>query len=70
MLFISGTRAPNARPEQLGDLVSKLGPNASLHTVEGADRSFNPHRGRAIYFKRLDNIVTVLENWIKTQVNY
>jgi len=70
MLFISGTRDPNARPEQMEDLVSKLGPNASLHPVEGADRSFNPHKGRAIYFKRLDQIATVLENWIKTQVNH
>jgi predicted alpha/beta-hydrolase family hydrolase len=70
MLFISGTRDPNARPEQMEDLVSKLGPKASLHTVEGADRSFNPHKGRAIYFKRLDHIATVLEDWIKTQVGH
>jgi predicted alpha/beta-hydrolase family hydrolase len=70
MLFISGTQDPNARPEQLQDLVSKLGPKARLHIVEGADRSFNPHKGRAIYFKRLDHIATVLEDWIKTQVNH
>jgi len=70
MLFISGTRDPNARPEQMEDLVSKLGPKARLHTVEGADRSFNPRKGRAIYFKRLDHIATVLEDWIKTQVNH
>jgi predicted alpha/beta-hydrolase family hydrolase len=70
MLFISGTRDPNARPEQMEDLVSKLGPNASLHTVEGADHSLNPHMGRAIYFKRLDRTATVLEDWIKTQVNH
>jgi predicted alpha/beta-hydrolase family hydrolase len=69
-LFISGTRDPNARPEQLEDLVSKLGPKASLHTVEGGDRSFNPHKGRAIYFKRLDHTATVLEEWIKTQVDH
>lgn len=68
MLFISGTRDPNARPEQVEDLVSQLGPKASLHTVEGADHSFNPHKGRAIYFKRLDRTATVLEDWIKTQV--
>jgi predicted alpha/beta-hydrolase family hydrolase len=70
MMFISGTRDPNARPEQMEDLVSKLGPKARLHTVEGADRSFNPRKGRAIYFKRLDHIATVLEDWIKTQVNH
>jgi len=45
MLFISGTRDPNARPDQMEDLVSKLGPKASLHTVEGTDHSFNPRMG-------------------------
>jgi len=70
MMLISGTRDPNARPEQVEDLVSKLGPKARLHAVEGTDQSFNPHKGPAIYFKRLDQIATVLENWIKTQVNH
>ena len=70
MLFISGTRDPNALPEQVEDLVSKLGPKASFHAVEGTDSSFNPHKGRAIYFKRLDRTATVLEDWIKTQVNH
>jgi predicted alpha/beta-hydrolase family hydrolase len=68
MLFISGTRDPNARPEQMEDLVSKLGPKASLHMVDGGDQSFNPGKGRAIYSKRLDGTATVLEDWLKTQV--
>jgi uncharacterized protein len=67
-LFISGTRDPNAQQEQLEDLVSKLGSKASLHMVEGADDSFNPRKGRAIYFKRLDSIAAVLEDWLRTQV--
>jgi predicted alpha/beta-hydrolase family hydrolase len=70
VLFISGTRDPNAQQEQLEGLVSNLEPKASLHMVEGGDQSFNPHNGRAIYFKRLDGIATVLEDWIKTQVDH
>lgn len=69
MLFISGTRDPNAAQEQLEDLVSRLGPKASLHMVEGADQSFNPRKGRPIYLKRLDLTATVLEDWLRDQFN-
>jgi predicted alpha/beta-hydrolase family hydrolase len=69
MLFISGTRDPNARPEQLKGLISKLGPSARLHLIEDGDRSFNARKGRAIYFKTLDRVATVLEDWVRTQVN-
>ncbi len=70
MLFVSGTLDPNAQTEQLKDLISKLGPKARLHFVEGGDHSFNTHMGRAIYPKTLDGTATVLENWVKTQVNH
>lgn len=69
MLFISGTRDPNAQQAQMVDLVSKIGPKAMLHTVDGGDHSLNPHKGRAIYSKRLDNTATVLEDWVRSQVN-
>jgi uncharacterized protein len=69
MLFISGTRDPNARPEQLKDLISKLGPSARLHLIEDGDRSFDPRKGRAIYFKTLDRAATILEDWAGTRVN-
>ncbi len=69
MLFISGTRDPYARPEQLKDLVSKLGPRAKLHMVEGGDHSLNARNGRAIYVKTLDRTASVLEDWVKTQVD-
>lgn len=69
IMFISGTRDPNARPEQLKDLISKLGPKARLHMVEGGDRSLNTRNGRVIYFKTLDRVATVLENWVDTQVS-
>jgi len=68
MMFISGTRDPNARPEQLKDLISKLGPRARLHVVEGGDRSLNTRSGRVIYFRTLDRVATVLEDWVETQV--
>jgi predicted alpha/beta-hydrolase family hydrolase len=68
MMFISGTRDPNARPEQLKDLVSNLEPRARLHMVEGGDRSLNTRNGRVIYFKTLDRVATALEDWVETQV--
>jgi uncharacterized protein len=69
MLFISGTRDPNARPEQLKELISKLGSRARLHLVEHGDRSLNVRQGGAIYSKTLDRAATVLEEWVRTQVN-
>jgi len=69
MLFISGTRDPNAQLERLKDLVSRLGPRARLQVVEGGDRSLNTGNGRAIYFKTLDRTATVLEDWVKTEIN-
>lgn len=69
MLFISGTRDPNSSPEQLKDLISKLGPKAKMDLVEGGDRSLNTRMGRAMYFKTLDRVATDLEDWLKTQVN-
>lgn len=70
MLFVSGTRDPNAQTEQMKDLISKLGPKARVHIVEGADHSLNTHMGRTIYPKTLDGTATVLENWVKTQVSH
>ncbi len=69
MLFISGTRDPNSSPEQLKGLISKLGPRASLHMVEGGDRSFDTRNGLVIYFKTLDRVATVLEDWVETRVS-
>ncbi len=69
MLFISGTRDPNAQLERLKDLISELGPMSRLHPVEGGDHSLNTGNGRAIYFKTLDRTATVLEDWVKNEVN-
>ena len=41
MLFLQGTRDPFARLDLLRPVCSKLGPQASLHVVEGADHSFH-----------------------------
>jgi predicted alpha/beta-hydrolase family hydrolase len=40
MLFIEGTGDPLARFDLVQDLVSRLGPTARLHVVEGGDHSF------------------------------
>jgi hypothetical protein len=41
MLFVQGTRDKLAEPKLIEPLVARLGPSASLHSVEGADHSFH-----------------------------
>lgn len=40
MLFLQGTRDTFATPELLEGVVSRIGPNATLHWCEGGDHSF------------------------------
>lgn len=40
MLFLQGTRDTFATPELLEGVVSRMGPNATLHWCEGGDHSF------------------------------
>jgi hypothetical protein len=40
MLFLQGTRDTFATPELLEGVVSRVGPNATLHWCEGGDHSF------------------------------
>jgi hypothetical protein len=44
MLFIQGPRDNLATPELLAPIIERLGKRATLHTVEGADHSFNVPR--------------------------
>lgn len=69
MLFIAGTRDPYAQLDQLKQLVSKLGPQSRLQVVEGADHSLKPRHGRVMYFKTLNRVADVLEQWVRTTVN-
>jgi len=66
MIFISGTRDIYAQPKAVESAVSRLGARAQIHWVEGADRSFNKHKGKAIYSKTLREIVHTIDAWISS----
>ena len=66
MIFVAGTRDVYAQPRAVKSAVSRLGARAQIHWVEGTDRSFNKHQGRAIYSKTLREIVQILAQWINT----
>lgn len=64
MLFVAGTRDLYAQPSAVKSAVYRLGARTQIHWVEGADRSFNKHKGKPIYSKTLKEIVQTLDNWI------
>ena len=66
MIFIAGTRDIYAQPKAVKTAMSRLGPRARIHWVEGADRSFNKHKGKGIYSKTLEEIIQTLVEWINS----
>lgn len=64
MIFIAGTRDVYAEPKRMRSVVSRLGSRAQVHWLEGADHSFNKHKGKAIYSKTLMEIVQIIDSWI------
>ncbi len=66
MIFVVGTKDTYAQPKAVRSAVSRLGPRTQIHWVEGADQSFNKHKGKAIYSKTLKEIVQTLVNWINS----
>ena len=64
MIFVAGTRDIYAEPKALKSAVSRLTKRAQSHWIEGADRNFNKHKGKAICSKTLREIVQTLNNWI------
>lgn len=66
MIFVAGTRDIYAQPKAVKSAVSRLGARAQIHWIEGADRSFNKHKGKAIYSHTLGEIVQILAQWINS----
>lgn len=64
MIFIAGTKDIYAEPKAMRLVVSQLGTRAQIHWLEGADHSFNKHKGNAIYSKTLKEIVQTLHDRI------
>ena len=67
MIFVAGTKDIYAEPKSLTKAVSRLGERAQIHWVEGADSSFNKHKGKAIYSKTLREIVQTLAQWVDSR---
>lgn len=67
MIFVAGTSDIYAEPKTVKSVVSGLGSRAQVHWVEGADGSFNKHKGKAVYSKTLKEIVQTLDDWITSQ---
>jgi hypothetical protein len=66
MIFVAGTRDIYSEPKAMKSTVSRLGARAQIHWVEGADRSFNKHKGGSIHTKTLREIVQTLQDWVNS----
>jgi uncharacterized protein len=66
MIFVAGTKDIYAQPRAVKSVVSSLGAKTQIHWVEGADRRFNKHKGRAIDSKTLKEIVETLAHWVNS----
>jgi uncharacterized protein len=64
MLFVSGTRDNFARKDLLEKVVSKIGPNASIHWIEDGDHSFKRHVSSRPEGDPLEEPLTVLKDWL------
>jgi predicted alpha/beta-hydrolase family hydrolase len=69
MLFVQGTRDALAELDLLRDVADKLGPQASLHLIEGADHSFHvPARSGRTDADVRREIADSLSQWIDEAV--
>jgi len=64
MIFVAGTRDIYAQPQAVKSAVARLGQRAQVSWIEGADQSFNKHKGQAMYSKTLKDIVQTLAHWV------
>ena len=64
MLFLQGTRDALADLELVKSVCQRLGANAELHVVEGADHSFKvPKRSGRTDAEALDELADTMANW-------
>ncbi len=68
MLFVSGTRDIFATRSLLETVVSKLGPRARVHWIEGGDHSFNTPEGKGAVSRTYQEVVRVLVDWAERPV--
>jgi predicted alpha/beta-hydrolase family hydrolase len=64
MLFLQGTRDAFAGLELLGPILAKLGPQATLHIIDGADHSFHvPKKSGRTDASVLTELVEATSSW-------
>jgi predicted alpha/beta-hydrolase family hydrolase len=67
MLFLQGTRDTFARPDLLLPVIERLGPRATLHSIEGGDHSFAvlKRSGRSADQVMVELVDTIVD-WART----
>ena len=63
MLFVSGTNDAFASRELLDKVISRIGPNAQIHWVQGGDHSFNTPVGKGDKAKTYQEVVLLLADF-------
>ena len=63
MLFLQGSRDEFAKPDLLGQVVTRLKDQATLHVVEGGDHSFKVPKAQASEVQVFQDLVTTIVAW-------
>jgi predicted alpha/beta-hydrolase family hydrolase len=66
MLFVSGTRDAFARRDLLEKVVTKIGPNATIHWIQEGDHSFKTPDAKTGSTDTLQEALASLVNWLQT----
>jgi len=68
MLFLQGTRDEFAQADLLREVVARLTPRATLHSIEGGDHSFKVPRKQSTEAAVLQELVTTITDWTDRSV--
>jgi len=66
MLFVSGTRDAFARRDLLEKVVTKIGPNATIHWIQDGDHSFKTPDAKTGSTDTLQEALASIVNWLQT----
>jgi uncharacterized protein len=66
MLFVSGTRDSFARRDLLETVVTKIGPNATIHWIQDGDHSFKTPDAKTGSTDTLQEALASIVNWLQT----
>jgi predicted alpha/beta-hydrolase family hydrolase len=70
MLFLQGTRDEFARLDLITEVCRQLGPQATLHVIEGANHSFAvPKKSGRSPAQVIDDLADTISRWARLQVS-